>query len=450
MAALKVRGLKAGMVLCSVIAFMAIGASVANAYVVRGANGRLYGVTWTPRAAAFHPIQRTAAQPLLQYQGGPVMLSSKLYLIFWGPAGSFDPTYQGPIVQWAKDLAANSGRTTNEFSVGSLYYQTLNGPTQQITRNVAFGGAISDTSAYPANACTNPGNPGGVCLGDGQLQGEIARDIAANHWPVDNLDAPVDQYLIFTPNGVDSCMDPTATSCTFSATGGYCAYHSSFTDGAGVAVYSNMPYMSGCDSGQAPSGVAGNTDTDGTLDSAIHEVIEAATDPGTDGAGWFDSGGQEIGDKCTGPVVNTPLQIYGQPLGGSLGAGNAYNQVINGHTYYTQQLWANNRTKTPPSTAAAGCVQRVGPSPVFLAPATTQHVNHAVAFDATKSYDIVDPITRYAWNYGDGSATDTTHGAHGIHIYTKAGTYMVTLTVSDAFGLIDATSSRQTVRVVSP
>ena len=305
------------LVACLTVAALAVGAATANAYVVHGTNGHTYGIMPTPEAAALAPSHAAASQPALLYNGGPVMLSTKIYEIFWGPAGSFDPSYQGPITQWAKDLGANTGRTTNEFSVGSLYYQTINGPKQFITRNVSFGGVLSDTRPYPRNGCTNPNSPGTVCLLDGQLQGELARDIAAQHWPTNPPDSPVAQYLIFTPDGVDSCQDPTGTSCTFSDTSGFCAYHSYAAVGANVAVYSNMPYQSGCDSGQAPSGVMGNPDTDGTLDSAIHEIIESATDPGTDGDGWYDSGGQEIGDKCTGPVVNTPAAIYGTPLGGS-------------------------------------------------------------------------------------------------------------------------------------
>ena len=70
-----------------------------------------------------------------------------------------------------------------------------------------------------------------------------------------------------------------------------------------------------------------------------------------------------------------------------------------------------------------------------------------MAFNATKSYDVVAAISRYAWNYGDGSAVDTTHGAHGSHIYTKTGTYTVTLTVSDATGVTNSTTETQTVKV---
>src|SRR5438270_6431272 len=187
--------------LCLLVAGLTLCAGAANAYVKRGDNGRLYGVMPTPQAAALHPAVRPPTQPLMTYQGGPVMLRTKLYLIFWGPTGSFDSTYRGPIVQWAKDLAADTGKTTNEFSIASLYYQTINGPTEHITRQVAFGGALNDTRAYPTSLCTNPGNPQGVCLLDAQLQGEIRRDIAAQGWPTDSPDAPVEQYLIFTPDG---------------------------------------------------------------------------------------------------------------------------------------------------------------------------------------------------------------------------------------------------------
>ena len=436
-----------------IIAVAAFGTAVAQAYVVRekhndrGKN-RLYGIMPRPGTLAAEAAAAVPSQPPLTYGGGSVMVTSRLYLIFWGPAGSFDATYEGPITQWAKDLAADSGKTTNEFSVASQYYET--GPTKQISRNVLFGGAVSDTRPYPSNGCGD--NPGGVCLSDGQLQIEIQRLIAANHWPTDNPFAPEEQYLMFTPNGVDSCSDPTQTSCAFSPNNGYCGYHSSFQIGNNAVVYSNIPYQSGCDSGLAPAGADGNPDTDGALDTAIHEIAEAATDPGSDGnLAWSDNGGYEIGDKCDGQSVTlTQPQTYGTPLGGSLTIGNAFNQLIGTHAYYTQQLWSNSHTKTPSSTSNAGCVQRIGASPVFQAPTAIQHVNHVVAFNGSGSYDVASTITRYAWNYGDGSAVDTTHGAHGSHTYTKAGSYSVSLTVSDALGIADRSTETQTVKVVSP
>ncbi len=413
----------------------ALAASAADAYLVHGANGRLYGIM--PKAGT-HLRGHGAAVPRVVYYGGTVMLGTSLHLIFWGPPNQFAATYEASIIQWARDLATDSGKTTNEFSVASLYYRTH--PRKQITRNVSFVGAVADTRPYPANGCLNPANRSGVCLSDPQLQAEVRRAVGAQHWPKDRPNDPRNQYLLFTPKGVDSCDDSLDTSCTFSSKNQYCAYHSSMAVGGKTIVYSVLPDLPNCASGQAPSGVAGDVDADGTLDSAIHEVLESATDPGTKGGndyGWVDSSDNEVGDECS-PSSGTS---YGIPLGGSLDANSAFNQVIGGHDYYTQEIWA---IKTPFS-AAPGCVQRVGPSPVFTAPAAT--AGQAVSFDGSGSYDLTGRITTYVWVYGDGSPPDSTQGAHGVHVYAQPGTYQVTLGVEDGSGFANAMAETQTVVV---
>ena len=295
-------------------------------------HGKAYGELPRPGTVAptspftGSPFTVGGNQPPLTYGGGPVMLSSKLYLIFWGPSGSFASSYSGPIIQYAKDLAADHAKTTNEFSVTQQYYEGTS-THHFITSNVSYGGAIFDTTTYPAidtaDGCDAADAP---CVTDNQIQNEILNDINNEGWPTDPASAPEAQYLLYTPNGTNSCDGP--GDCTFSATNGYCAYHSQITGitpGNQVATYSNMPYESGCDSGQAPSGTDGNADTDGTLDSEIHELAESATDP--DGTAWLDSNGQEVGDKCTYPVVTSQPDTYGTPLGGSLTADTAFNQL---------------------------------------------------------------------------------------------------------------------------
>ena len=414
---------------------MAVGAGTAQAYVVRGAQGRLYGILPAHGSARSHAIGH-AAQPKMRYWGGSVMLSSTLRLIFWGPSGSFSTSYQSAITQWARDLATDSGKTTNEFSVASLYYRTR--PRRSISRNITFGGAVSDRRRYPGNGCVNPGNQDGTCLSDAQLQAEIRRVITRQRWPKDKPGDPRNQYLVFTPYGVDVCQDKLDTTCTFSQDA-TCAYHSSIAVGGRAVVYSILPNIPDCGSGQAPAGVLGNANANTTLDSAIHEVLEAATDPGTRGGndyGWTDNPGNEVGDLCADAGT-----VYGPPLGGALRIGNAFNQLIGGHAYYTQEIWAiKTRWSTGP-----GCVQRVGPTPVFSAPAAT--LNAAVSFDGSRSADLVGPITAYAWNYGDGSPLDTSHGAHGVHVYTSPGAYQVSLTVGDASGWANTSTQTQTVVV---
>ncbi len=173
-----------------VLVTAAFGAGGAGAYVVRTRTGHLLGLLLRPGALRFRAI--AAGTPRIQYQGGPVMLSSNLHLIFWGPSGSFDSSYTSAITQWAQGLAADSGKTTNAYSVGTQYYE--NHPRRSITRNVYFGGAVADTRPYPQGNCVNPNN-NNPCLSQGQLEAEIGRVIRAEHWPVDQPRNPQKSVL---------------------------------------------------------------------------------------------------------------------------------------------------------------------------------------------------------------------------------------------------------------
>ena len=63
------------------------------------------------------------------------------------------------------------------------------------------------------------------------------------------------------------------------------------------------------------------------------------------------------------------------------------------------------------------------------------------ATDATSSNDAEGPISSYTWSGGDGTITT---GPTSSHTYATAGTYTVTLTVTDAGSLQTATSSQVT------
>ncbi|MGQ9459790.1 MAG: CARDB domain-containing protein [Candidatus Bathyarchaeaceae archaeon] len=62
-------------------------------------------------------------------------------------------------------------------------------------------------------------------------------------------------------------------------------------------------------------------------------------------------------------------------------------------------------------------------------------VNQIVTFNATASYDIDGTIQNYTWNFGDGTLPVTETDPITTHNYTTAGTYNVTLTVTDNDGL---------------
>jgi len=77
------------------------------------------------------------------------------------------------------------------------------------------------------------------------------------------------------------------------------------------------------------------------------------------------------------------------------------------------------------------------PLAAFSATPTNPMVDAWAQFDATASADSDGSIASYSWNFGDGSA-DT--GSLVWHRFSAAGTYVVTLTVTDDDGATDSTS----------
>lgn len=76
------------------------------------------------------------------------------------------------------------------------------------------------------------------------------------------------------------------------------------------------------------------------------------------------------------------------------------------------------------------------PQPSFFASPASAAENESVFFDASASRDD-GQIVSYAWNFGDG---DTGTGRQRSHSYALAGTYQVTLTVTDDRGLTASTA----------
>ncbi|HTG47602.1 MAG TPA: PKD domain-containing protein, partial [Actinomycetota bacterium] len=75
-----------------------------------------------------------------------------------------------------------------------------------------------------------------------------------------------------------------------------------------------------------------------------------------------------------------------------------------------------------------------GPKAVITAPATTGH-GVSVPFSGARSRDPFPggSITTYAWNWGDGHTTTTSHPT-ATHVYLAKGKHTVTLTVTDNYG----------------
>ena len=76
-------------------------------------------------------------------------------------------------------------------------------------------------------------------------------------------------------------------------------------------------------------------------------------------------------------------------------------------------------------------------------------VNQNATFSATATPAAGHRITQYSWDFGDGSAVQTTTQPTVIKKFTKAGVFVVTVTVTDDLGQTGSTSLQVTVAAVA-
>ena len=289
----------------------------------RGAGTATEGTTSESRVAA--DLAAASTSNNMTYHTGSVMLTFTAYAIYWGPGTHTIPsTYQALLDRWFSDLGGSS-----LYNIVTQYYE---GSVPTHMQNVAtFGGSWVDTiNPYPhAGTGADP-------LTDGDIQAEVARAITANGWPRGGLNVG---FFVFTARGIESCVD--SVECTIgTAHPAYCAYHSAFFSGDAI-IYANMPYDGTWSSGFAHTcgnfslSPNNNPDADMEISTTSHEQFEAATDPLGDG--WYDGGGNEIGDKCA--------YQYGSV------AADGSNVTVSGDPYIVQQEWSN---------ADSGCVLTYG------------------------------------------------------------------------------------------
>jgi 6-phosphogluconolactonase (cycloisomerase 2 family) len=99
----------------------------------------------------------------------------------------------------------------------------------------------------------------------------------------------------------------------------------------------------------------------------------------------------------------------------------------------TGALTAKTTPSVPSGSGPAGFVIPPDQGPVAAFTDPTARVGQTVQFDGSGSSDSDGTVARYDWSFGDGT-TDPDGGPKVSHVYTKAGTYSVTLTVTDDSG----------------
>jgi hypothetical protein len=341
--------------------------------------GKILGMIPPVSETANGAVSNSApASGSLDYNGGPVMTTNKVYAIYWAPPGyAFPNKYAANINQYFRDLQAANGKNTNVYDVATQYYQQSGSSKTYIQNHTTFEGSVVDNNPLPpldpVNCPDTPfaaagGANGGAsatagCVTDQQVQQEISNVIKAHNFPVSNTT----EFFMFTAPNIGTCFpatvgvdtgagvqeNVTAPLCSFSY---FCAYHSSYYDSTvnpnSQIIYSNMPYAAQtagnpltCDLGSYPNG----NPSDPEINVTSHEHNESITDPF--GTGWWDSNpndaaaGMEIGDMCAWDFGNT----YGA-------SGAEYSQTINGHHYLMQTEWDNSTNGCPGSDSSGNPV----------------------------------------------------------------------------------------------
>ncbi len=130
---------------------------------------------------------------------------------------------------------------------------------------------------------------------------------------------------------------------------------------------------------------------------------------------------------------NDPL-TYSWDFGdGSAGSGVAPSHVYTAGGGYTVTLVVNDgRANSAPSTTLATIAEVNDPPVADAGQDQAAFIGQAVEFNGSASYDPEGPIASYAWSFGDGG---NDAGVKVSHSYAAAGTYTVTLMVTDNDGI---------------
>jgi hypothetical protein len=224
----------------------------------------------------------------LLFHNGEIMPTASVHAIFWGTTWA---TKAGDKITGMDTYYQGYGNST--YAAASNEYTGTNG---QVSSGVTYAGHTVDTSTAGSGAKTST------------ILAEVCKVIGTS--AVHNGFYPV---YVDLPRGH----------------AGYCGYHSAGTCNGVIvqfAFFWNLDGDPGCDPGDT-SGLH-SQGLSAIANTSSHELSEARTDPNN--GGWYDSSGQENGDKCN-------FQ-FGQPL----------VTFSNGSQWKAQSEWSN---------AAGGCIE---------------------------------------------------------------------------------------------
>jgi|GEM_PF-1527750 len=243
-------------------------------------------VTYLPDGGIAHimhfgqPGVAPNVQPNMTYHGGPIEKSPKQVLVLWGfgscsgtvpPTCTNDPNHTTEIlVHFLQNVGGS-----HWLSVVTQYTSTAQGHITNPTHTL-ISPLLIDTAAAPLHPTEQ----------DVINASFAAEQFLVAHHVVSGINKDINYVVALGRNHNPSGFRP----------GGFCAFHASWViNGRPPAQpFTDFPYVASAGAGCGGNSVSGPND--GVSIVLGHETAEAITDPF--GNAWFDSSGNEIGDKC--------------------------------------------------------------------------------------------------------------------------------------------------------
>lgn len=237
----------------------------------------ILGPHWTRGVA---PAKAASGSPDMTYHGGPILPTTTVKAIWWGSSW---PSYTGDEIKGIDSWYTGVGGTSYAATVDEY-----TGAGKSVTSAITYQGHVVDGSSVPRHVSTSA-VLAEVCK-------EVPNPVANGYYPV---------YVDRARGGAN-----------------YCAYHSwGSCNGKAIefGFFFKLDGDGGCDPQSSVSGQSQGLKAVANVTG--HELSETRSDP--KGTGWFDSAGEENGDKCA--------WTFGGP----------HVTFANGTTWKIQGNWSN-------------------------------------------------------------------------------------------------------------
>ncbi|WP_282133519.1 PKD domain-containing protein [Cellulophaga baltica] len=313
------------------------------------------------------------------------------------PEGT-DVTALVPVITHTGTSISPESETSQDFSSPVIYTVTAQDQTiQTYTVNVTVPSANQAPTAIATSDVTS-GAPSLVV----QFTGDTSSD------------PDTGDTLTYAWDFGDGSTATTANpSHTFTTAGTYTVTLTITDDGTPVLTNTDTITIIVTDANQAPTAVATSDVTSGAPSLVVQFTGDTSSDPDTGDTLTY---AWDFGDGTTATIAN-PSHTFT--------TAGTYDVTLTVTDDGTPALSSSEITLTITVNAPAN----QAPTAVATSDIITGEVSLAVQFtgDTSSDPDTGDVLT-YAWDFGDGTTATT---ANPSHTFTTAGTYNITLTVSD-------------------